>query len=153
MKDQKSAKTEVRQRCLSAREISDRLVAAGVRPTAQRIAICQYVLCEADHPSAETIKEWIDERFPMMSLATVYNTLGVLVKAGLLRELRLPHIDTVLYDNNLDEHHHFLDKETGRVYDIEASRVKVESSLPSGVRIEETEILFKGSIKRQYEQS
>src|SRR5262249_26897232 len=69
--------------CLTPIEIENRLNEHGVQPTAQRIAICRYVLCEADHPTAEDVKKWADANFPKMSLATVYNTLGILVAAGL----------------------------------------------------------------------
>ena len=42
--------------CLSMAEIEEKLKKSGVAATAQRIAICKYVLCEADHPTAEDIK-------------------------------------------------------------------------------------------------
>ena len=66
--------------CLTPAEIEDRLSRSGVQPTAQRIAIAQYVLCEAEHPTADDVKAWTDLNFPKLSLATVYNTLNVLVK-------------------------------------------------------------------------
>lgn len=132
------------EHCLSPGEVENRLKSAGVQPTAQRIAICRYVLCQADHPTADDVKHWADRNFPKLSLATVYNTLGLLVKAGLLKELRLPHSDKVIYDANLTEHHHFLDEESGEIYDIHASEVKVESSLAKRFDIQNTEVLFKG---------
>jgi Fe2+ or Zn2+ uptake regulation protein len=55
---------------LTAREIEKKLMEAKIAPTAQRIAICRYVFCEADHPTAESVKEWADKNFPKMSLAT-----------------------------------------------------------------------------------
>src|SRR3954454_25246036 len=86
---------------MTVEEIQQILHKAKVRPTAQRIAVCRFILCEADHPSAEDIKAWVDKKFPMMSLATVYNTLKVLVNAGLIREFRFPHSDRVIYDCNI----------------------------------------------------
>ena len=65
-----------------------RLRKADLRPTVQRVSVCRFVLCEADHPTAEAVKKWTDAHGLKLSLATVYNTLGALVKAGLLRELR-----------------------------------------------------------------
>ena len=115
--------------CLTADEIQARLVAVGVQPTAQRIAICQYVLCDADHPSAEDVKLWADKNFPKISLATVYNTLSTLVGTGLLREYRFPHTDKTLYDNNIHEHHHMLDESTGKLYDIPTDQVSIELRL------------------------
>ncbi len=88
------------------KSISEKLEAAGVNPTAHRIAIYLYVLSEADHPTADDVKRWADENFPKLSLATVYNTLKTLVGAKLLKELKLPHIGKVLYDCNVSDHHH-----------------------------------------------
>jgi Fur family iron response transcriptional regulator len=136
--------------CLTPKEIEERLTAAGVQPTAQRIAICQFVLCEADHPSAEDVKAWADKNFPKLSLATVYNTLGTLVKAGLLREFRFPHTDKVLYDNNLEDHFHFLDEVTGQVIDLPREDVKVTHRLDQkmqNVTITGLDIVFRGQIK------
>ena len=79
---------KTKEHCLSPGEIEERLKKAGVQPTAQRIAICRFVLCQADHPTADQVKAWADKNFPKMSLATVYNTLNLWVEAGLLQELR-----------------------------------------------------------------
>jgi Fur family iron response transcriptional regulator len=138
----------LRAHCLSPGEVENRLKQAGVQPTAQRIAICRYVLCQADHPTADDVKHWADRNFPKLSLATVYNTLGILVKAGLLRELRLPHSDKVIYDNNVAEHHHFLDEGDGQLYDVHAEQVSVESRLPKGFELRNTEVLFRGKIRK-----
>src|SRR4051812_15024374 len=110
--------------CLSSQDIEAKLEAAGIQPTAQRIAICRYVLCEADHPSAEDVKDWADRNFPKVSLATVYNTLNTLVAAGLLREFRFPHSERVIYDPNLSSHFHFLDEDSGKLYDLTPDQVE-----------------------------
>ncbi len=136
--------------CLTPREIEARLVAAGVQPTAQRIAICQFVLCEADHPSAEDVKAWADKNFPKLSLATVYNTLGTLVRAGLLREFRFPHTDKILYDNNLEDHFHFLDEITGQVIDLPLTEVQVVHQLDQkmqNVKVTGLDVVIRGQIK------
>jgi len=131
--------------CLSPSEIETVLKNAGINPTAQRIAICRFVLCEADHPSAETIKQWIDRNFPKMSLATVYNTLRVLVDGGLLKELKLPHTESVLYDNNLAEHYHFLDERTGELVDVDPEQVTLAPHLGEGFQITGVEVLLRGT--------
>ncbi|MCC7440048.1 MAG: transcriptional repressor [Bdellovibrionales bacterium] len=132
--------------CLSPSEIEGRLISAGVQPTAQRIAICRFVLCEADHPTAEQVKAWADQNFPRLSLATVYNTLHTLVGAGLLREYRFPHLEQVVYDNNLGAHHHFLDEATGRILDLAGDEVKVSTHLASRIQVEGVEVLVRGRI-------
>ncbi|HLD99732.1 MAG TPA: Fur family transcriptional regulator [Bdellovibrionota bacterium] len=130
---------------ISVEEIERRLKDAGVNPTTQRIAIFKYILCDADHPTADQIKSWADQSFPKVSLATIYNTLNVLVDAGLLRELHLPESDSVVYDKTLSEHHHFLDQQTGHLIDIEGDQIRVELKLKRQLKISEMDILLRGT--------
>jgi len=136
-----------RLRCLSTSEIEERLLAANVRPTAQRIAICRYVLCQADHPTADQVKDWADKNFPKMSMATVYNTLGLLVNSGLLKELKLAHLDKVIYDINVGPHHHFLDEKSGRLIDLDPEEVEISSKLKKMFDFKEIQVLLRGSVK------
>lgn len=131
--------------CLSHAEIEAVLKQAGINPTAQRIAIGRFVLCEAEHPTAEAIKQWVDQHFPKMSLATVYNTLKILVEAGLVRELKLPHTDCVMYDTNLRVHYHFLDERTGELLDIPCEEVDLTPKLGPGFAINAVEVLLRGT--------
>jgi len=140
------ADSKKKKTCLSLSEIESRLVIAGIQPTAQRIAICRYVLCEADHPTADDVKTWADQNFPKMSLATVYNTLGVLVGARLLKELKLPHSGSVIYDDNVSQHFHFLDEKTGELHDLPASAIEITPRLKRGFRVSSMEVLLKGSV-------
>lgn len=131
--------------CLSHSEIEARLSAAGIQPTAQRIAIARYVLFEADHPTADQVKTWADANFPKMSLATVYNTLNTLVGAGLLKELKFPHTDKVIYDDNLTEHHHFLDEKTGELFDLKPEEIEVSPRLTGKFRVTGFDVLVRGT--------
>ncbi len=130
--------------CLTTGEITDQLQEAGVQPTAQRIAICRYVLCDADHPTADDVKAWADKNFPKMSLATVYNTLNTLVEAGLLREFRFSHSNKVIYDSNTDDHFHFLDESSGQIIDIEKQMVRVNPKLAEQFQVQGVEVLLRG---------
>lgn len=135
----------IKPSCLAPHQIEAVLKRSGINPTAQRIAICRFVLCDAEHPSAEDVKVWVDQNFPKMSLATVYNTLKILVEAGLLRELRLPHSEAVLYDNNLNAHYHFLDEETGELLDVDPLDVRLEPSLSEAYQVRAVEVLLRGT--------
>ena len=133
--------------CFSPQEIEAQLRSAGVNPTAQRIAVARYVLCEADHPTAEDVKAWADRNYSKMSLATVYNTLSTLVGAGLLKELRLPHSESVIYDDKVFEHHHFLDEKTGELIDIPQDQIEVLPKLKRNFQINRVEVLIRGTSK------
>lgn len=130
--------------CLSQKEIEELLVRKGVNPTAQRIAICQFVLCDGDHPTADQIKEWVDQNFPKMSLATVYNTLNVLVEAGIIREYKFPHSDKTFYDNNLIDHFHFLDEETNQLFDIAPEFVQINKEKLKEFQVNKADVILYG---------
>lgn len=130
--------------CLSPAEIEERLKAANIMPTLQRISLCRYVLCEAEHVTADQVVQWAQKNLAKVSRATVYNTLATLVQAGLLRELRFAHSDKVIYDNNVTDHHHFLDEDSGDIYDIEANEVEVSPRLQKGFQIKSVQVLLRG---------
>lgn len=44
----------------------------GINPSAQRVAVAQYVLHTDAHPSADEVLARVTERFPYVSRATVY---------------------------------------------------------------------------------
>ena len=89
----------------------------GIQPSAQRVAVARYILFTDEHPSAERVWTRVRSRFPIISRATVYNTLNLFAEKGLVRDLHLSP-DSVVFDANTGAHHHFIDEETGRIYDI-----------------------------------
>lgn len=132
---------------LTTETIQAKLLAAGVQPTLQRIAICKYVLCEADHPTAEQVTKWAEKNLDKISQATVYNTLNTLVDAGLLRVFKFPHSEKVIYDNNTHDHYHFLDEASGKLYDIETKDISIRSKVPRTFEVKSVEIVLKGQIR------
>jgi Fur family ferric uptake transcriptional regulator len=79
------------------------LVEHGLRRTAQREAIIQAVLSTKEHFHAEELLEMSRKIDASVSRATVYRTLPLLVRCGLLRELDLGK-DVTFYDPNFVEH-------------------------------------------------
>lgn len=107
-----------------SQELVQRLRSAGVQPSAQRLAVAGYVLATRDHPSADQVLAQVQPSFPMLSRATVYNTLNLFVEKGLLRQLVLAE-GRVVFDPHLEAHHHFIDDDTGHIEDVPWSAVKV----------------------------
>jgi hypothetical protein len=70
-------------------DVLDCLKAHGVQPRAHRVAIARYVLATEDHPSADDVWDRVRRELPVVSRATVYNTLNLLVEKGLLRQLSI----------------------------------------------------------------
>ena len=116
----------------------------GIQPSAQRVAVAQYILFTDEHPSADRVWARVRRRFPMISRATVYNTLSLFAENGLIRELHLSR-DSVVFDANTDAHHHFIDEETGRIYDIPWGEVAIRK-LPKGdgFEIHDYQVVMRG---------
>lgn len=127
---------------------ADRLRQHGIQPSAQRVAIAQYVLHTEDHPSADEVWERVRENFPMVSRATVYNTLNLFVRKRLLREFVLVE-DRVVFDPNVDRHHHFIDEATGEILDVpwEALSVSNVEALKQ-YKVDEYQVVLRGRHKR-----
>lgn len=120
------------------------LQTAGIQPSAQRVAVAEYVLRTEDHPSADQVWARVRERFPMISRATVYNTLNLFVKKQLLRELVLAE-GRIVFDPNTDPHHHFIDDESGTIVDIPWNALSVNGleSL-TGIAVREHQVVLRG---------
>ncbi|MES1178697.1 MAG: transcriptional repressor [Myxococcales bacterium] len=126
------------------RETLEALTEHGIQPSAQRVAVADYVLYTTDHPSADQVWAEVKRSFPMLSRATVYNTLNLFTEKGLLRELVLAE-GKVVFDPKLDPHHHFLDEDTGEIVDVPWSALDVRRvhSL-SGFDVREYQVVMRG---------
>ncbi len=87
---------------LTQQELVDRLRNRSVRVTPQRLAIAEAVLNSSDHPTVQQIYERVRDHFPSMTLATIYSTLGVLERSGLIQELPFERMSR--YEPNMDPH-------------------------------------------------
>jgi Fur family iron response transcriptional regulator len=126
--------------------LRDRLERAEVRASAQRLAIAQYVLSTKDHPSAEQVQAVVHRDFPMVSRATVYNTLKLFVRQGLLKELVLKE-GSVVYDPNVEPHHHFV-AEDGTIDDIPWSALTVDKvEHLQGIEVRDYMVVVRGTRK------
>src|SRR6185436_13081656 len=96
------------------RDTSTTLREHGIQPSAQRVAVAEYVLRTNEHPSADVVWKRVKEQFPWISRATVYNTLNLFVDKGLLRRLTFAE-DSIVFDPKTETHHHFIDEATGAI--------------------------------------
>lgn len=119
----------------------------GIQPSAQRVAIAQYVLSCDLHPTADQVQQEMQRTLPMISRATIYNTLNLFVAKGLLRTFQLGEAAAV-FDPNTDDHHHFIDDDSGQVIDIpwDAVEVKNVEALP-GVEVRSYMVVMRGRAK------
>jgi Fe2+ or Zn2+ uptake regulation protein len=125
-------------------DLPQRLRRHGIQPSAQRLAVAAYVLETQEHPSAEQVFARVKSRVPMISRATVYNTLNLLVRRRLLRQLVLSE-GKVVFDPNVGPHHHFIDEATGAIHDVpwEALEVRNVEEL-RGMDVREYQVVLRG---------
>lgn len=121
----------------------------GIQPSAQRVAVAEYVLTTDEHPSADQVFAKVSSNFPMISRATIYNTLNLFVEKGLLRELHIA-AGRVVFDPNLNRHHHFIDEVTGEIKDIEGQQLKVSNlSSLNDFEISDYQVILRGKTKKK----
>ena len=125
----------------------EKLRETGLRPTKQRVKICE-VLYKREKTFHFTINELVkkisEEKNEKISLATVYNTVHAFKKKGYLKEITLNN-DSTYFDTNTSHHHHFYDKTTKELIDLndeDVEKIQINKILP-GKKISSVEILVK----------
>jgi Fur family iron response transcriptional regulator len=120
----------------------------GINPSAQRVAVAQYVLHTEEHPSADEVWVRVRKHFPHVSRATVYNTLNLFVEKGLLRQFVLTE-GRVVFDPKTEDHHHFVDEESGRIHDVPWDAVQIPN-VPKldGFEVREYQVVMRGKKTR-----
>lgn len=107
------------------------LMAAGIQPTKQRLAVAQVLLQRPIHLTAEEVLAAARQHLPSISRATVYNTLQVLIDKGLIRALHLDAQRTV-YDSRPEAHPHLYHEDTGILEDLPQD---IQQSLAQSLQI------------------
>jgi Fe2+ or Zn2+ uptake regulation protein len=120
----------------------------NIQPTPQRIAVVEFVLKSKAHPSADDVLSYARKKCPTVSRATVYNTLNLLVEKGLLGVQTIKE-GAVVFDSNIEKHHHFVDSDTGEVYDIPWDYLEVRGKEKlKDFDIDEFQVIIRGRKKR-----
>jgi Fur family iron response transcriptional regulator len=123
----------------------ERLRAAGLRPTRQRVALARLLLENGNrHVTAEQLHSEARAAAIPVSLATVYNTLHQFIECGILRELVVEPGHSY-FDTNLDDHHHFYCESTGLLQDIPGELVRVGQlpEPPDGAQISRIDVIIR----------
>ncbi|VAX10035.1 Iron-responsive regulator Irr [hydrothermal vent metagenome] len=99
-----------------------------ITPTQQRIEIAHILFARPQHVSAEQVLAQLNCEKQKASKATIYNTLGLFARKGLIREI-IVDPTKVFYDSNTSDHHHFFNVDTGTLSDIDDGHMVV-TNLP-----------------------
>jgi len=131
----------------------DKLRGAGLRPTRQRVKICEILFMREKtfhftiNDLAKKISEDLNEK---ISLATVYNTVHALQKKGYLKEIAI-NSDKSYFDTNTSAHHHFYDEDTHELIDCDQSNIdsiNIKNNI-TGKKINSVEVLVKVASDNQ----
>lgn len=110
---------------LSREYVVRELAKHDISPTRQRVEIGMLLFGSNRHISADQLMDEIRlESSAVVSKATIYNTLGLFARKGLIRELTVDPT-RVVYDTNTHHHHHIYNVETGQLTDIPADVVEL----------------------------
>jgi Fe2+ or Zn2+ uptake regulation protein len=127
-------------------DLRSALRAAGLRVTSQRLVLLR-TLHELDrHVSAEGLLAAAAERLPGLSLPTVYATLDLLVRLGLVRRIDGAS-GAALYDAGRLVHEHLVCRECGNVVDVPGSadlRALRQAAEGAGMAVDGAEVTLSG---------
>lgn len=103
-------------------EIVSSLRKGGFRITPQRIAIVDYVMKSDEHPSAEQVHKFVQKKYPMVSLSTVYKTLDLLREKRLVSEIEVNGQSR--FDANTGQHVNLVCINCGKIEDLDEESIK-----------------------------
>ncbi len=109
----------------------------------QRLKVLEYLSSHDTHPTTDQIYNGLHEEIPTLSKSTVYNTLKVLVEAGVVRELMIEN-NEARYDIITDFHGHFKCERCG---DIHNFSIRLDDLAYKGLGsylIKQRDVYFKG---------
>ncbi len=124
---------------------AERLRAAGLRPTRQRVELVQLLFAGGHrHMTAESLHGDALKAGIQVSLATVYNTLHQFTEAGLLREVVVDAARSY-FDTNTGDHQHFFVEDEGVLIDIAGKDISVAGvpEPPQGMAVERIDVVVR----------
>ncbi|MEI5584135.1 MULTISPECIES: Fur family transcriptional regulator [unclassified Agromyces] len=127
-------------------EAEAHLRAAGLKVTAPRLAVLEAVTGNG-HLDADAVHARVVEALPGTPLQSVYNVLGALHGAGLLRRIE-PAGSAAMYESRIgDNHHHVVCTRCHAVADVDCVVGEAPCLVPaaaSGFAIHTAEVTFWG---------
>lgn len=100
----------------------------GCKVTPQRLAVYDMLSHTTEHPTAEMIYQKVKEQYPTMSFATVYKSVEIFSKLGVIQVLNTGE-DSFRYDAKTSEHPHIKCTKCGRVNDVSHLDARAVESL------------------------
>ncbi len=128
-------------------DLEQHLRDAGLRVTRPRVAVLRAL---GDHPHADTgrVLAVVRSELETVSHQAVYDCLGTLADAGLVRRIQ-PAGSTARYELRVgDNHHHVVCRSCGEVADVDCAVGEapcLTASTDHGFAIDEAEVIYWGT--------
>ncbi|MET0095172.1 MAG: Fur family transcriptional regulator [Sedimenticola sp.] len=125
------------------RDIVRMLRSHNIAPTSQRVKIAAAMFARPQHLTAEQVLELANENGRRVSKATVYNTLGLFTRKGLIRELVVDSSRS-FYDSSTHNHHHLYNPQTQELVDLTDQQIEIPEiqGLPEGTEVDKVELVI-----------
>ena len=130
---------EYNQRLPKLREL---LAKHNIRVSHQRLLILDYLIMHPTHPTADKIYKDLKKVDPVISQATVYNTLNLLVEHKLVKELDF-NMSSKRYEFKKTNHGHFICESCGLIEDLDVDDLEYPEEL-SDYEIDNVEVIYRG---------
>ncbi|MGH3520595.1 MAG: Fur family transcriptional regulator [Haloechinothrix sp.] len=131
---------------MSHQETPDKLRAVGLRVTAQRVAVLEWL---ADHPhaTADAVAAGVRQRLDAVSTQAIYDVLAACTGANLVRRIEPAGHPARFETRTGDNHHHLVCRRCGRTEDVDCvvgSAPCLDPSDAAGFQVDEAEVVFWG---------
>jgi len=127
----------------SLNEIKKTLLQKNINLSYQRIKILEYLAQNRCHPTVDHIHADLKQEIPTLSKTTVYNTLEVLIEAGVVRVITIEDHET-RYDIKTKTHGHFKCQSCGEIVDFSIDADALKSEDLHGFKICDRDVYYKG---------
>ena len=128
---------------MDATTIAQLLKGKGIRPTAQRIGVYENIAQRCDHPTVDMLYQDMHPTHPSLSKTTVYNTLDMLVQAGLVRTVTI-NSNEARFDADTSLHGHFQCACCGEVSDFRFPEAQLKTAGLEGYEVTTQDVYFTG---------
>ena len=128
-------------------DVAEELRSAGLRVTAQRVAVLSVLREHRGHLPVDQIVDQVRGRLQAVSAQAVYNALAALAEADLVRRIE-PAGSAALFEARVgDNHHHIVCRRCGAVGDVDCAvggAPCLDPSSAAGYVVDEAEVTFWG---------
>src|SRR5687768_609100 len=106
------------------RQLEAALRVEGIRMTHQRTALLSILAAAEDHPDANELHRRAQVIDPSVSLSTVYRTLLVLERQGVVQRHIFEGAPARFETADMPHHDHLIDLDTGKVLEFQSEKIE-----------------------------